>query len=398
MVTGGQRDSTDMNRIKIKPTGAGMGAPPPFIPSAPPLIFLAVCLFILALSLSACGGAETRTAAGNNEEPAIEAFLARAPVAPPKNATPLPTQAPTISSRIPLPEVDPLQVKGDISTTGSDALSGLTERLYRRFVADGYAGFIKLEELSTTDAFVAFCQGATDLVAATRPLLQEELENCLQHSRAPIVFPVGVDVLVVVVNAQNDFVQDVTITDLAAIFKAKRWSDVNTTWPKRKIIHLLPPTTSDDFLFFADILFAGNSRLLATVPNSTFLSDALETVQRVQDNPDAIGVINYTLYNERRNALRLVKIGGLQPEPTTIQDATYPLRRPLLLYSAPEVLQSKVQLSSFLTFYLTYINEEIRQEGKFPLTRADLERSRLNLLIGTANEAYLDDLRETATP
>ena len=375
-----------------------MSAPPSLIRSSAYLVFLATSLCAFVLSLSACGGATTTQTAANDEEPAIEVFLASAPVAQQKATTPMPTPRPPVASRIPLPEVDPLQVTGDMDTAGSEALSGLTERLYQRFVTDGYAGVIKLDESSTTDAFAAFCRGDTDAVAATRPMQQEEFDSCVQHGRTPIVFPVGLDALVVVVNGGNTFVQDVTLADLAAIFKAKRWSDINPAWPKRKINRLLPPISADDFLFFADTVFAGNSRLLETAPNNTFLSDPSEMVQRLQDNPDAIGLINYTIYNQRNNALRLVKIGGVQPTTAAIQDATYPLRRPLLLYSAPQVLQSKSQLGGFLAFYLTYVNEEIIQAGKFPLTPTALERSRLNLLIGTANEAYLDDLRETPAP
>lgn len=372
-------------------------APPKYNRQGPHLVFLAAYLLLWLFLLGACDGANTAQMV-SDDEPAIEAFLASAPVAQNQTQPALPTPATGLASRIPLPEIEPLQVVGDINTAGSASLLGLTERLYHRFVADGYAGFIKLEELSSSDAFAVFCRGGTDLVAATRPLHQEELDSCLQFGRTPLVFPVGTDALVVVVNHENDFIQDVTLPDLAALFKAKRWSDVNPAWPRRKIIRLLPPITADDFLFFADTVLAGNSRLLETAPNSTFLGDATEIVQRLQDNPDAIGLLNYTAYNERRHALHLVTIGGLQPETGTMQDGTYPLRRPLLLYSAPEVLQNKIQLGGFLTFYLTYVNEEIRQEGKFPLVRAELDRSRLNLLLGTANEAYLDDLREATTP
>ena len=270
----------------------------------------------------------------------------------------------------------------------------LTNQIYVRFVATGYAGFIKLEELSTSDGFQAFCRGETDSVAATRPIRQEELDSCLRLGRTPVVFLIGTDALVVVVNKANNFVQDVTLTVLAEIFKAKRWSDANSAWPARKIVCVLPQSIADAFLFFADVVFQGNSRLLETAPNSSFLPDAIEVMQQIQDNPDAIGLINYTTYREQSNAVRLVKLGGLQPDLTTMQKGTYPLRRPLLFYSAPEVLKSKLQLGGFLTFYLTYVNEEISQAGKFPLTRAEMDRSRLNLLIGTANEAFLGDLRE----
>jgi len=357
---------------------------------------LSACHLLLCLLLAACGGAtsDNGQAVGANEETAIENFLDHAPMMVENARAPSPTALPIAASRIPLPEVDPLQVVGDISIAGSSTVVGLTNRIYLRFVADGYAGFIKLEEVSTSDGFQAFCRGATDGVAATRPILQEELDSCLQMGRTPVVLPIGTDAVVVIVNQTNDFIQDVTLTELAEIFKAKRWSDVNPAWPARKIIRILPLSNADNFLFFTDVVFHGNSRLLETAPNTSFLPDQIEIVQRIQDNPDAIGLINYTTYREQSNAVQLVKLGGLQPELATMQEGTYPLYRPLLFYSAPEVLQNKLQLGSFFTFYLTYVNEEISQEGKFPLTRAEMDRSRLNLLVSTANEAFLDDLRE----
>ena len=359
-------------------------------------VILSSCLLLLCLLLAACGGTTTAAPqAADDAEPAIENFLASAPMGSVQTATTArPTAVPVTTSRIPLPEIDPLQVFGDIGIAGSSTLMDLTNQIYTRFVNDGYAGFIKLEELSTRDGFQAFCAGTTDTVAATRPILQEELDRCLQIGRTPIVIPIGTDALVIVVNQANEFIQDVTLSELAEIFKAKRWSDVNRAWPARKIVRILPTITGDNFLFFADVVFQGNNRLLETAPNSSFLPDATELVQRIQDTPDAIGLIDYTVYREQSKAVRLVKLNGLQPELATMQVGSYPLLRPLLFYSAPEVLQDKPHLASFFTFYLTYVNEEIGAAGKFPLTRTEMDRSRLNLLVATVNEAFLDDLRE----
>ena len=364
--------------------------------SAPRLVILLSIYLLLCLLLAACGSVTTATQqATDAAEPAIENFLASAPVGNAKNETTArPTSVPVTISRIPLPEIDPLQVFGDIDIAGSSTLMELTSQIYTRFVTDGYAGFIKLEELSTQDGFQVFCSGTTDTVAATRPILQEELDRCLQIGRTPIVIPIGTDALVIVVNQANEFIQDVTLSELAEIFKAKRWSDVNRAWPARKIARFLPTITGDNFLLFADVVFQGNNRLLETAPNSSFLPDTTELIQRIQDTPDAIGLIDYAAYRAQSKALRLVKLHGLQPELATMQAGTYPLLRPLLFYSAPEVLQDKPHLASFFTFYLTYVNEEIGTAGKFPLTRVEMDRSRLNLLVATVNEAFLDDLRE----
>ena len=134
-------------------------------------VILSSCL-LLCLLLAACGGAaanNTQTAS-SNQETAIDSFLADAPVAVKKASVPPQTQVPmTTTSTIPLPEINPLAVVGDMTISGSSTVVDLTNQLYVRFVAAGYAGFIKLAELSTSDGFQAFCRGTTDSVAATRP-------------------------------------------------------------------------------------------------------------------------------------------------------------------------------------------------------------------------------------
>ena len=142
----------------------------------------------------------------------------------------------------------------------------------------------------------------------------------------------------VVVNQANNFVKDVTLAELAEIFKAKRWSDVNKAWPAHKIVRVLPQSTADDFLFFADVVFQGNSRLLETAPNSSFLPDAIEIMQQIQDNPDAIGLINYTTYRAQSNAVRLVKLGGLQPDLTTDQPAGVSNTTPIAIEVLPYII------------------------------------------------------------
>ena len=54
---------------------------------------------------------------------------------------------------------------------------------------------------------------------------------------------------------------------------------------------------------------------------------------------------------------------------------TYPLARPLFLYSDARIMQEKPQVAAFINFYLTYVNEEISSVGYFPASEAVLKTS-----------------------
>ncbi|PON16742.1 hypothetical protein C2W62_16900 [Candidatus Entotheonella serta] len=70
-----------------------------------------------------------------------------------------------------LPEVDPLEVEGDIVVAGSETLLPLTERLYDRFIEAGYGGIVRFMRIGTNAGFLVFCEkGTVDVVIATRRL------------------------------------------------------------------------------------------------------------------------------------------------------------------------------------------------------------------------------------
>lgn len=360
-------------------------------------------LVIFLVLLAACNSATPADLPGgtSSEETAIEQFIASAPSANEQNEV-LPTALPKSASGLTLPAVNPAQLVGDISLAGNSNLLPLTEQLYKRFVADGYPGFLKMESSGTTAGIQSFCrndpaQPSVDIVATTRMLLEEELDRCLRLGRHPLALWVGLDALVVVVPNSNNFVKDVSISEVPELFKVRRWSDVNSAWPRRGIITVLPGQSSDDLALFVDLFFAGDLQRLLTKQDTFFTQDDIETIQEILDTPDTIGVINYASYLQNKEKLHLVKIANKAPDLATIHAGEWPLSRPLLLYTTVEVLQSKAQVRSFLTYYLTYLNEEITQVGKFPLTDTDLNHSKLNLLEGTANEAWLADLRASQT-
>ena len=225
-------------------------------------LLFAVSLFLIAALVAACGASETpepaEAPAAKVEEPTAEEPAEEAEEAPAEEAeaeepaeeapaAEASTSESTMSaSMVELPEVDPLAVTGDIVTAGSSTVFPLSERMAERFQEEGYGDNITIDSIGSGAGFERFCvAGETDVSNASRAIKDSEIESCRAIGREPIEFRVGTDALAVSVSTDNDFVEDVTAEELAAIFStAETWADVRSEWPAEPIQRFIPGRTA----------------------------------------------------------------------------------------------------------------------------------------------------------
>jgi len=101
-------------------------------------------------------------------------------------------------------------------------------------------------------------------------------------------------------------------------------------------------------------------------------------VQGVEGSPYAIGYFGFAYYQENAGKLRAVSINGVAPNEKTAEDGSYPISRPLFIYSDAKIMQEKPQVAAFIYFYLTHVNEEILDVGYFPASDAALKQAMNN--------------------
>ena len=286
-----------------------------------------------------------------------------------------------------LPEVDPLEVTGDIVTAGSSTVYPLSEAMAERFKDEGYAGNITIDSIGTGAGFERFCTtGETDISNASRPIKDEEVANCQAIGREPLEFRVGTDALAVTVSQENDFLTDLTVEDLATIFssEAQQWSDINPDWPAEDILRFSPGTDSGTFDYFVEAVMqpahegdaAAGEEALLDAANLQLSEDDNVLVQGVEGSPYAIGYFGYAYYQENQDRLKAVSIEGVAPSQEAVDGGTYALARPLFIYSDAKIMNDKPQVAAFVNFYLAYVNEEILDVGYFPAPLADLNTAR----------------------
>jgi len=277
-----------------------------------------------------------------------------------------------------LPEVDPLSVTGDIITAGSSTVGPLSERLAERFVEEGYADNITIDIIGSGAGFERFCVNAeTDISNASRPIKDSEIEACRGNGREPIEFRVGTDAVAVAVSAANDFAVDVTLEELAAIFStAATWADVRADWPAEPILRFIPGTDSGTFDFFVEAVFDKDEEPILSASNLQLSEDDNVLVQGILGSPYAVGFFGYAYYQENADTLNILAVEGVEATLDTVDTFTYPLARPLFIYSDAAIMAEKPQVAAFINYYLTFVNEEIVDVGYFPANDAALNAAR----------------------
>ena len=337
-----------------------------------PKISPALALFVLAVGLlTACGG--------------------KATIAPPQTGTLSASQteaasrvqgesAPATDGMLPL--VDPAAVSGDVVTAGSSTVFPLAERMAERFQDEGFGGQITIDSIGSGAGFERFCvSGETDVSNASRPIKGSEVEACRSIGREPVEFRVGTDALAVTVSKDNDFIADVTLDELALIFStAGKWSDVRPEWPDEPILRYIPGTDSGTFDYFVEAIFDKDEEPILSAANTQLSEDDNVLIQGIEGSPYAIGFFGYAYYAENSEALNVLSIEGVAPSAETVDNAAYPLARPLFLYSDPAIMRSKPQVAAYINFFLTCVDEEIADVGYFPASDEALKQSMQNWL------------------
>ncbi len=312
---------------------------------------------VLSLVLAACAPA-TET-----EAPATEA-----PVVEPTAAPAQPTAEPD-----PMAMYLPDAVSGDIVTAGSSTVFPLSERMKQRFEEEGFTGNLTIDSIGSGAGIERFCvAGETDIANASRAIRDTEVESCRGIGREPIEFYVGIDALAVVVSAENDFVTDVTLEELALIYStATNWSDVRPEWPNEPIQRFSPGTDSGTFDYFVEAVMeevlgdTGGDAILNSA-GTQFSEDDNVLVQGVQGSPYAIGYFGYAYYQENASTLTALSVNGVTPTEETAESGEYPISRPLFIYSTAQIMQEKPQVAAFIYFYITNVADEILDVGYFP--------------------------------
>lgn len=272
---------------------------------------------------------------------------------------------------------------GSVAIDGSSTVFPVTEAVAEEFRRIEPGVRVTVGVSGTGGGFSKFCAGETDISDASRPIKQSEIDACAANDVEYLELRVGLDGLAVVTNPENDFLDGLTLEELALIWRPDsegeitNWSQVRDGFPDQPIKLFGPGTDSGTFDFFTE---AVNGEGGASRADFTASEDDNVLVVGVAGTEGGLGYFGYAYFAENSERLKVVPIDGVTPSDETVADGSYPLARPLFIYVNTESLAEKPQVREFVRYYLSDEGISLVPEvGYTNIAASELEDSRSRL-------------------
>lgn len=224
---------------------------------------------------------------------------------------------------------------------GSDTIGGaLAPDLGAAFQTRSPETKVTVEALGSGTAFVGLLDGSADLGASSRPASVKELEQAAARGVTLREFVLGYDGVAVIVHPANPL-NALTVAEISGLFtgRVQRWDEVGGQG--RAIRRISRPSYSGTHAFFKEkALRKGNSKGIEEfAPDTQFVEDNHDILAAVADDPAAVAYAGLGWVDARVKALAVSPSAGqpaVRPALESIRTGTYPLYRPLLLYTLGE--------------------------------------------------------------
>ncbi len=224
----------------------------------------------------------------------------------------------------------------------------------------------------TGGGFKKFCRGETDISNASRPIAKKEMDVCKEAGIEYIELPVAYDALTVVINPKNDFVKQLTVAELKAMWepaaqgKVTSWKQINPAFPDKPLKLFGPGADSGTFDYFTEAV-TGKSK--SSRGDFTASEDDNVLVQGVSRDVNALGFFGFAYYEENHSKLKAVPIvnekgQAVLPSNDNVINGSYsPLARPIFVYVNTKAAE-RPEIKEFVEYYMTH-GAKLAKEVKY---------------------------------
>lgn len=255
------------------------------------------------------------------------------------------------------------KLKGDIRIDGSSTVYLITEAVATQFKKLHPGVNTTVGIAGTGGGFKKFAAGETDISDASRPIKAAEAENCKKAGIAFTELQIAWDGLALIIHPDNTWAKKMTVEQLKKIWhpdtpefkNAKKWSDVDSSWPAEPIQLYGAGPDSGTFDYFTEAI-NGKEKVIRTDYNAS--EDDNNTIVGIERNKYAIGFLGLAYYESHKDKLGLVAVAPkagadyVLPSAETVLTKKYtPLSRPLFIYVKNSSLK-RPEVQEFVSFYL----------------------------------------------
>src|SRR5688572_17153862 len=271
---------------------------------------------------------------------------------------------------------------------GSSTVYPFTTAVAEQYQRNNPGRGVTVESTGTGAGMKLFCAGVgdtfPDMTNASRRIKKSEHEDCAAHGVKQVIeVPVGIDGLALIQAAAGGEPYRLTTRDVYMALAAnpfgkknvaKTWRDVNPALPAVAIQVYGPPPTSGTRDSFAELILEkgcetdpamkalkesdkdkhkdlctkireGDGVYVEAGENDNLL------MQKVSANPGSVGVLGYSFFEENKDKVRAIPLGGIEPNAQTISSLEYPGARQVYIYAKGEHLNAIPGMREFLAEY-----------------------------------------------
>jgi phosphate transport system substrate-binding protein len=267
-------------------------------------------------------------------------------------------------------------LSGSLNISGSSTVEPISSLVAENFQGQNPGVNIAVEGPGTTDGFVKFCAGETDLNDASRQIKDEEITACQDGGVDYIELAIGKDALTVVGNPENPL-DCLALGDLYALFGPEskgfaNWSDAdalaqqvggNGGFPDLPLTIVAPGEESGTYGSFIDLATKpiadeqGQDPDDVLRPDYQISADDNVIIDNAEGTPGGLGFVGFSYAQNAGAEVKEFQIDGgsgcVAPGVDTVNDGTYPLGRVLYIYVSKEKLASSPALKAFVDYYLS---------------------------------------------
>jgi len=226
-----------------------------------------------------------------------------------------------------------------IQNTGSDTLLNVAQAWAERYREIDPSVAIAVSGGGSGTGIAAMINGTVDIANASRPMRESEIEAARAGGHDPIEYVVGYDALAIFLHPDNP-ITSISIAQLASIYgeggTAETWSDLGVSVPgcaSDEIVRVSRQNSSGTYAYFQEAVLADAEYKLG----SRNMNGSSEVVDLVENTPCAIGYSGLA-YATEGVAMPCVSgdVGSecVYPSVETAIDGSYPIARPLFMYTA----------------------------------------------------------------
>jgi phosphate transport system substrate-binding protein len=269
------------------------------------------------------------------------------------------------------------QARTEIQNKGSDTLVNVAQAWAEAYQTVDSSVAVAVSGGGSGTGIAALINGTVDIANASRKIKSKEMDMATKGGVQPVEHVVGYDALAVYLHGNNPL-DTVTIDQLKEIYgrggSAEKWTDLGIEVPgckNQQIVVVSRQNNSGTYAYFKEAVLGKKGKYRQ---GTLDMHGSKDVVDLVEKTPCAIG---YSGLAYATDHIKMACIATddpancVSPSPETASDRSYPIARPLLMYTNGEP-------TGHIKTYMDWVKSDagqciIQEKGYAPLRALNCE-------------------------